>query len=73
MEKNQNGEPRVRNQGNGGTRISCQGTQEMPLAYAAFPIQKFRLLYSAEDALKHGTLFEELYLPMEVYNNGNKR
>lgn len=73
MEKNQNGEPRVRNTENGEVRIGCQGSCDMPLGYAAFPIQKFRLLYSASDALSHGTLFEELYLPMEVYNNGNKR
>lgn len=39
----------------------------MPLAYVYAPSQQFRLLYSAKDALKHGTLFEELYKPMEVY------
>ena len=39
----------------------------MPLAYAYAPDQRFRMLYSANDALKHGTLFEELYKPMEVY------
>ena len=38
-----------------------------PLAYVYAPNQNFRLLYSAEEALKHGTLFEELYKPMEVY------
>lgn len=38
-----------------------------PLAYVYAPDQKFRMLYSASDALKHGTLFEELYKPMEVY------
>ncbi len=41
-----------------------------PIAYAYMPDQSFRLMYSAKDALKHGTLFEELYLPMEVYKNG---
>ena len=40
-----------------------------PLAYAYSPSQRFRLLYSAKDALAHGTLFEELYKPMEVYGN----
>ena len=38
-----------------------------PVAYVYAPNQFFRMLYSAEDALKHGTLFEELYKPMEVY------
>lgn len=41
-----------------------------PLAYAYAPDQSFRLLYSAPEALAHGTLFEELYIPMEVYGNG---
>jgi hypothetical protein len=40
-----------------------------PLAYVYAPAQAFRLLYSAPEALKHGTLFEELYKPMEVYGN----
>ena len=35
--------------------------------------QKFRLLYSAKDALSHGTLFEELYKPMGVYGNEHTR
>ena len=49
---------------------SCGGgncLDGMPLAYVYAPNQKFRMLYSAADALKHGTLFEELYKPMEVY------
>ena len=63
--------------GNGGTVGSvtdvngCGGRGDcldmMKLAYVYAPDQKFRLLYSASDALKHGTLFEELYKPMEVY------
>ena len=39
------------------------------LAYVYAPTQKFRMLYSAHDALAHGTLFEELYKPMGVYGN----
>ena len=39
----------------------------MPLAYVYAPDQVFRLLFTANDALKNGTLFEELYKPMEVY------
>jgi hypothetical protein len=42
---------------------------DMLLAYVYAPSQKFRMLYSAADALKHGTLFEELYKPMGVYGN----
>lgn len=42
---------------------------ECALAYVCAPSQKFRLLYSASDALSHGTLFEELYKPMGVYGN----
>ena len=42
----------------------------MPLAYVYAPDQVFRLLFTANDALKNGTLFEELYKPMEVYGRG---
>ena len=35
--------------------------------YIYAPRQKFCMLYSTRDALSHGTLFEELYKPMEVY------
>lgn len=53
------------------TNHNCGGTgnclDSMPLAYVYAPDQMFRLLYTANDALKHGTLFEELYKPMEVY------
>ena len=51
--------------------LGCGGTGDcrdgMPLAYVYAPNQKFCMLYSARDALAHGTLFEELYKPMEVY------
>lgn len=62
--------------GNGGavggvTNHTCGGRGDcldnMPLAYVYAPDQKFRMLYSANDALAHGTLFEELYKPKEVY------
>ena len=42
---------------------------DMPLGYAYVPIQRFRMMYSPEDALAHGTMFEELYKPLEVYGN----
>lgn len=47
----------------------CAALEGAPLAYVYSPDQRFRLLYSAKDALAHGTLFEELYKPMEVYGN----
>ena len=53
------------------TNHACGGRgdclDEMPLAYVYAPSQAFRMLYSANQALHHGTLFEELYKPMEVY------
>ena len=42
---------------------------DLTLAYLYAPDQKFRLLYSSREALSKGTLFEELYKPMEVYGN----
>jgi len=37
------------------------------VGYACVPIQKFGSVYSYEDALKYGTLFPELNLPLGVY------
>lgn len=58
---------------NGQMHSGCGGRGDcldsMPLAYVYAPDQQFRLLYSAKDALNHGTLFEELYKPMEVYGH----
>ena len=55
----------------GANNHTCGGTGTTldfrPLAYVYAPSQMFRLLYSANDALRHGTLFEELYKPKEVY------
>lgn len=71
-----NGCPGCGNQNGGtvggiGTNHTCGGDgsclDNKPLAYVYAPNQFFRMLYSANDALKHGTLFEELYKPMEVY------
>ena len=81
MERNENGYPTPRmNQGAGsrnmgGTGWGCGGESgdaslgDKPLAYAYVPIQRWRMLYAEECALAHGTLFEELYKPMEVYGN----
>ena len=74
--------PNVRrgNSMNGGSALGGQcgrnnGAQtdgacdEVKLAYVYAPNQKFCMLYSASDALKHGTLFEQLYKPKGVYGN----
>ena len=85
MEKKPNGLPGTAGNGNspcnppnrpdfngGGAMNGCGGggcLDDMPLAYVYAPDQRFRMLYSANDALHHGTLFEELYKPKEVYGN----
>ena len=67
MERNENGYP---------SRMveDCRENNEatlydMPIGYAYVPIQRFRMLYTPNDALAHGTLFEELYKPLGVYGN----
>ena len=80
MERNQNGYPTSprcdceRKPQHGDTsseRVSemsaCEALDSMPIAYCYVPRQKFRMLYNEADALSHGTLFEELYIPTEVY------
>ena len=81
MEKKENGTPRTpacspTPDGEGmtpeGGQYNCGGggcLDEALLAYVYAPNQKFRMLYSAHDALSHGTLFEELYKPTGVYGN----
>jgi len=49
---------------NGENKVECD---DIPLAYVYAPEQKFCMLYSASEALKHGTLFENLYKPLGVY------
>ena len=67
MERNENGTPTPRDDG---CRESEEATlHDKPLAYAYVPIQRWRMLYPEDDALSRGTLFEELYKPMEVYGN----
>ena len=74
MERNQNGYPVRDREGVTGGDNGC-GSEEklcmgdMRLAYAYVPIQKWQMLYSTDEALGHGTMFEELYKPMEVYGN----
>ena len=82
MDKNQNGLPEMGENGgcnppprpgfddNSHMNGNCGGggcLSDRPLAYVYAPDQHFRMLYSAPEALSHGTLFEELYKPMEVY------
>ena len=52
---------------NGCGEMSDNCLDSRPLAYVYAPNQRFCMLYSASDALNHGTLFEQLYKPMEVY------
>ena len=68
MERNENGYPITDRTA---TDLQCGGDTlcDKPLGYAYVPIQRWRMLYTPEDALRAGTLFEELYLPMEVYGH----
>ncbi|MBQ9161835.1 MAG: spore coat associated protein CotJA [Clostridia bacterium] len=47
------------------------GLRDYPLAMVYSPCQKFRELYDINEALNHGTLFKELYLPFEAGRRGN--
>ncbi len=55
MEKNENGytEQRIPSEDDG-----------LQLGMVYSPYQSFRMLYSPDEALSHGTLFEELYKPL---------
>ena len=57
---------RGRDTNNGAEAYECD---QVPLAYVYAPMQKFCMLYSTEEALNHGTLFENLYKPLGVYGN----
>ncbi len=62
MDKNQNGIP-ILPDGEGQMPVCpCEGVQ-LAMVYA--PKQAFRKLYSEAEALRRGTLFEELYKPLE--------
>ena len=68
MERNQNGYPTesTDNECIEGHEAALGGK---PLAYAYVPIQSWRMLYTVDDALGRGTLFEELDKPLGVYGN----
>ena len=72
MERNQNGYPTPHTEKPEGSecgRESATAMDDLPLGYAYVPIQKWRRLYSPEEALSRGTMFEELDKPTEVYGN----
>ncbi len=82
MEKNKNGysEYNFGKSGSGGSTGggadqdgSDFGTAVRQLAMVYAPYQCWRRLYSPEDAMKHGTMFEELYKPLLMCKgeNGN--
>ena len=57
----------VTDQGDGCVCGGNTAVDALPPAYVYAPSQKFCMLYSDADALAKGTLFEQLYKPMEVY------
>ena len=57
----------VTDQGDGCVCGGNTAVDSLPPAYVYAPSQKFCMLYSDTDALSKGTLFEQLYKPMEVY------
>lgn len=67
MERNLNGYPVPNSTGDGCAENGEATLSGKPIGYSYVPIQNWKMLYSVEDALGHGTLFEELYLPLEVY------
>ena len=63
MEKNENGYPRMSSP----CDPAADALDSHPLGYSYTPIQRWRMMYRPDEALSRGTLFEELYKPMEVY------
>ena len=47
----------------------CYSIDDMPLAYAYVPYQKYENPYCKEKALKVGTIFPSLNKPYGVYGN----
>ena len=68
MEKNENGYY-VNENANGNENLNeinfrnSNSPRQLAMVYS--PYQCWRMLYNEDDALKHGTLFEELYKPLE--------
>ncbi len=55
------------NDATGGCNENQMNCARRQLAMVYAPYQCWRMLYSPNDALKHGCLFEELYKPLEEY------
>ena len=64
MEKNENGYYTAPDYEGYNMNIRSENAPRQ-LAMVYSPYQCWRMLYSEEDALMHGTLFEELYKPLE--------
>ena len=62
MDKNPNGIPIMPGEEQKDPSCPCGGVQ-LAMVYA--PKQAFRKLYAEGEALRRGTLFEELYKPLE--------
>ncbi len=63
MEKNENAYPTPRTAGGCARGDVTTREDGLQLAMVYSPYQSWRMLLSPEDALAHGTLFEELYKP----------
>ena len=55
-----------------GDCCNFSAADSFPLSMAYVPMQKFRKLYTPEEALAAGTLFEELNLPFLGYKRGGR-
>lgn len=44
--------------------------QELPLAIASVPMQRFERLYPLDTALDRGTMFDALYMPFDPKEAG---
>ena len=62
----QNGSLGDAGSGNLGCAAECSDKQ---LAMVYSPKQCWRMIFSPADAMRHGTMFEELYKPLEGYGN----
>ena len=63
MEKNEHGYYNDLSENYNSSLRSENAARQLAMVYS--PYQCWRMLYSEMDALKHGTLFEELYKPLE--------
>ncbi len=70
MEKNENGYSRSGLPENTAPSCPVRETDDVQLAMVYSPYQYFCHLYTPEDALSHGTLFEQLYKPLETEEHG---